>query len=116
MIAANLMKSPLSAYALRVLAVGLFVVALLGVLRGYFQGLGTMMPTAVSQIIEQVVNAVVSIAGASVLFKIGIAAGESETKNCSVLHMVRREEHSEPLPELFLHCCFYCFHFLFTGK
>ena len=62
-IAANLMKSPLSAYALRVLAVGLFVVALLGVLRGYFQGLGTMMPTAVSQIIEQVVNAVVSIAG-----------------------------------------------------
>ena len=45
MIAANLMKSPLSAYALRVLAVGLFVVALLGVLRGYFQGLGTMMPT-----------------------------------------------------------------------
>lgn len=76
MIATNLMKSPLSAYALRVLAVGLFVVALLGVLRGYFQGLGTMMPTAVSQIIEQVVNAVVSIAGASVLFKIGIAAGE----------------------------------------
>ena len=54
MIAANLMKSPLSAYALRVLAVGLFVVALLGVLRGYFQGLGTMMPTAVSQIIEPV--------------------------------------------------------------
>ena len=80
MIAANLMKSPLSAYALRVLAVGLFVVALLGVLRGYFQGLGTMMPTAVSQIIEQVVNAVVSIAGASVLFKIGIAAGEKRNE------------------------------------
>ena len=80
MIAANLMKSPLSAYALRVLAVGLFVVALRGVLRGYFQGLGTMMPTAVSQIIEQVVNAVVSIAGASVLFKIGIAAGEKRNE------------------------------------
>ena len=79
-IAANLMKSPLSAYALRVLAVGLFVVALLGVLRGYFQGLGTMMPTAVSQIIEQVVNAVVSIAGASVLFKIGIAAEEKRNE------------------------------------
>ena len=79
MIAANLMKSPLSAYALRVLAVGLFVVALLGVLRGYFQGLGTMMPTAVSQIIEQVVNAVVSIAGASVLFK-DRNRGRRETK------------------------------------
>ena len=111
-IAANLMKSPLSAYALRVLAVGLFVVALLGVLRGYFQGLGTMMPTAVSQIIEQVVNAVVSIAGA----RSASQRKRSATKNCLVLHTVQREEHSEPLPELFLHCCFYCFHFSFTEK
>ena len=47
-ISVNLMKSPLSVYALRVLAVGLFIVAILGVLRGYFQGLGTMMPTTVS--------------------------------------------------------------------
>lgn len=81
LIAANLMKSPLSAYALRVLAIGLFIVALLGVLRGYFQGLGTMMPTAVSQIIEQVINAVVSIAGASILFKIGAAAGEKQKED-----------------------------------
>lgn len=75
-ISANIMKSPLSVYALKVLAMGLFVVAVLGVLRGYFQGLGTMMPTAVSQIIEQLVNAVVSIAGASILYKIGTNAGE----------------------------------------
>ena len=75
-ISANLMKSPLSVYALKVLATGLFIVAILGVLRGFFQGLGTMMPTAVSQIIEQLINAVVSIAGASVLYKIGAAAGE----------------------------------------
>ena len=32
--------------------------AYLGVLRGYFQGTGTMVPTAVSQILEQIVNAV----------------------------------------------------------
>lgn len=75
-IAANFMESPLSVYALKVLAVGLFIVALLGVLRGYFQGLGTMMPTAVSQIIEQIINAVVSIAGASVLFKLGASKGQ----------------------------------------
>lgn len=75
-ISANMMKSPLSAYALRVLAAGLFIVAILGVLRGYFQGLGTMFPTAVSQIIEQIVNAVVSIVGASILFNMGTQAGE----------------------------------------
>lgn len=52
---------------LRVLAPTIFIVALLGVLRGFFQGKKTMVPTAVSQIVEQVVNAVVSV-GASYLF------------------------------------------------
>ncbi len=75
-ISTHMMESPLSVYALRVLAVGLFIVAVLGVLRGYFQGLGTMVPTAISQIIEQIVNAIVSIAGAKVLFDVGIAAGK----------------------------------------
>ena len=70
------MKSPLSVYALKVLAPGLFIVAVMAVLRGYFQGLNTMVPTAISQIIEQLVNAVVSIVGASILFGIGIKAGE----------------------------------------
>ena len=44
------------AIPLRVLAPTIFIVALLGVLRGFFQGQGTMIPTAVSQIIEQLVN------------------------------------------------------------
>ena len=73
-ISRNLMESPLSIYALRVLAPGLLIVSVMGVVRGYFQGLGTMVPTAVSQIIEQVFNAVVSIAGAAILFNIGIKA------------------------------------------
>ncbi len=72
------MKSPLSAFALKVLAPGLFIVSILGVLRGYFQGLGTMVPTAVSQIIEQIVNAVVSILGAVFLFKVGTRAAEKQ--------------------------------------
>lgn len=75
-----MMRAPLSAYALRVLAPGLLIVAVMAVLRGYFQGLGTMMPTAISQIIEQIINAVVSIVGASVLFGMGTRAGEKAGK------------------------------------
>lgn len=52
---------------LRVLAPTIFIVALLGVFRGFFQGKRTMIPTAVSQIIEQVINAIISVA-ASYLF------------------------------------------------
>lgn len=70
------MKSPLSVYALRVLAPGLLIVAVMAVIRGYFQGLGTMVPTAISQILEQIINAVVSIVGASILMGIGTRTGK----------------------------------------
>ena len=51
-ITGTLLKTPLSIFAVKILAPTLLVVAILGVLRGFFQGLGTMMPSAVSQIIE----------------------------------------------------------------
>lgn len=54
---------------LRVLAPTIFIVALLGVFRGFFQGKKTMVPTAVSQVLEQVVNAVVSILAAWLFMK-----------------------------------------------
>lgn len=57
------------AIPLRVLAPTIFLVAVMGVLRGFFQGQGTMIPTAFSQLIEQVMNAVVSIIAAYVLMK-----------------------------------------------
>lgn len=57
------------ALPLKVLAPTIFVVAQLGVLRGFFQGLGSTIPTAISQILEQVVNAIVSIVAASILMK-----------------------------------------------
>lgn len=66
-----LLKTPEGAICLRVLAPCILIVAVLGVIRGYFQGLGTMIPTAVSQIIEQVVNAVVAVATAWFLFDYG---------------------------------------------
>lgn len=82
-IAEHVMTLPLSAYALRVLAPCLFIVAVMGVMRGYFQGLGTTMPTAISQVLEQIVNAIVSIAAASYLFKVG--AKLAKTKNIDSL-------------------------------
>lgn len=68
---AGLMLEPMSAIALRIFAPTLVVVAVIGVMRGYFQGMGTMMPTAVSQIIEQIINAAISIAAAYFLFGYG---------------------------------------------
>lgn len=75
-IAGNIMSLQLSAYALKVLAPGLLIVAVMGVFRGYFQGMGTMIPTAVSQILEQIVNAIVSIIGASYLLEMGKKVAE----------------------------------------
>ncbi|MCI8505373.1 MAG: polysaccharide biosynthesis protein [Lachnospiraceae bacterium] len=69
--AAKILNEPGAAYAIKVLAPTIFLMAFLGTLRGYFQGLGTMMPTAVSQVLEQIANAGVSIVAAFLLFDIG---------------------------------------------
>ena len=70
-LAGSMMSLPKSAIALRVLAPTLLIVALMGVIRGYFQGLGSMMPTAISQLVEQIVNAIVSVVAAIMLFSYG---------------------------------------------
>lgn len=62
---------------LRVFSPTIFFSGLLGVLRGYFQAHGTMLHTSVSQILEQILNAVVSILAAYLL--IGTVAGDSAT-------------------------------------
>ena len=77
-IATNIMGAKLSSYALKVLAPGLLIVSIMGVLRGYFQGLGTMIPTALSQILEQIVNAVVSVVGAAMLLKYGARVAKTQ--------------------------------------
>ncbi|MCI8326370.1 MAG: polysaccharide biosynthesis protein [Lachnospiraceae bacterium] len=78
----RLMKTPLSIFALRILAPALVVMAILGVMRGFFQGLGTMMPSAVSQIIEQIINAIISVWAAYMLAsygkKVGAVLGSGE--------------------------------------
>ena len=70
-LAGNIMSMPKSAIALRMLAPTLLIVAVMGVVRGYFQGLGTMVPTAFSQLVEQVVNAVISVVAGIYLYEYG---------------------------------------------
>ena len=60
---------------LRVFAPTIFFYGLLGVLRGYFQAHRTMMQTSVSQILEQILNAAVSLGAAYVLMQTAVSAG-----------------------------------------
>jgi stage V sporulation protein B len=69
-IAIFLIKSPNSALPLKALAPTIFVFSVMGVLRGFFQGKNTMIPTSISQILEQIVHVVTGIAFASLLLKI----------------------------------------------
>ena len=79
---AGFVRKPFLKYVLMTLAPTVWIMAYLGLLRGYFQGTGNMMPTAVSQILEQVINAVVSLVMARLLFDYGLRAnllyGEEE--------------------------------------
>lgn len=60
------------ALPLKVLAPTVFVVALAGTIRGFFQSRNTMMPTAVSQLAEQIINAIVSIVAAVILVRFAV--------------------------------------------
>lgn len=69
-----------SVYALRALTPSVFIFSIIAVFRGYFQGMHTMVPTAISQVIEQIFNATFSIILAYILCKSGPefgAAGSS---------------------------------------
>ena len=79
-ISEEIMKMGLSIYALRVLSPCILIVAILGVLRGFFQGYGTMIPTAISQVAEQLINAIVSVVGAYLLMQTGRSMASGETK------------------------------------
>lgn len=67
----KVLNMPDTVYAIWVLSPAIFIMAALGVLRGYFQGQSTMIPTAVSQLLEQIVNAGVSLGAAFYLFGLG---------------------------------------------
>lgn len=68
-----------SYYSLLTLCPTLVIVAIMSVFRGYFQGMRTMVPTAISQIVEQVFNAFFSVYLAWVFMSINVPEGM--TKN-----------------------------------
>lgn len=75
-LSSTVFQTPLSIYAMRVLAPTLLITALLGVLRGFFQGMENMYPSAVSQVLEQIVNAIVSVLAAYFLSSYGMRVGK----------------------------------------
>lgn len=64
---------------LKIFAPTIFFFGLLGVLRGYFQAHKTMMQTSVSQIIEQLCNAIVSLSAAYLLMRM-VSGSDATTK------------------------------------
>lgn len=61
---------------LRAFAPTIFLYGILGVLRGYFQAHGSMLQTSVSQILEQIANAVVSVSAACLLIELSLGSLE----------------------------------------
>ena len=66
-----------SAQVLQIFAPTVFLSGLLGTLRGYFQAHRTMKYTSYSQILEQIINAIVSVLAAYIFVK--LLAGSDET-------------------------------------
>lgn len=68
-----------SAMVLKVFTPTIFFSGLLGVFRGYFQAHGSMIQTSFSQIMEQIVNALVSI-GAAMLLMSFVKSADASTQ------------------------------------
>lgn len=70
---------PLCRYAILSLAPTVWIMAYLGVMRGFFQGQSTMVPTAISQILEQVLNAFVSVGAAWYFYSSVLRSAQDES-------------------------------------
>ncbi len=67
--------NPDSVYALMAIAPAIFFVTVMSSYRGYFQGLQNMIPTAISQIIEQFIKLVAGLGFAAVFVRYGVQWG-----------------------------------------
>ena len=67
----NFMENPNSYYALIALVPALLFVPIMSAFRGYFQGMQNMVPTALSQLVEQVFRAGTAITLAYLLLNVG---------------------------------------------
>ncbi len=71
-----LASQPDAVLALRVLAPTILFSGYLGCLRGYFQARNDMFPTGVSRVVEQIINAVMSVAAAWFLVRPYVSTGD----------------------------------------
>ena len=75
---------------LRVFAPTIFVYGILGVLRGYFQAHRSMSQTSMSQIIEQIINAAVSVGAAALFIRLTMGTMEEPADEAGqILRAVR---------------------------
>ena len=58
---ANILNFPEASLSIKLLSPAITITSLLSIYRGYFQGKGIMMPTAISQIVEQIFNVAISL-------------------------------------------------------
>lgn len=69
--------NPLAVKAVRSIAPAIFLVSLLSAYRGYFQGRQNMNPTALTEILEQLVRVIVGLALTGILIKKGLDSAAS---------------------------------------
>ncbi len=69
---ARISGDPRSVYAIRAIAPALFIVPMVSSLRGYFQGWQQMKPTAISQLIEQLIRVTTILCGAYIAIRLGM--------------------------------------------
>ena len=73
----RLIGNPAASYGILMLAPSIFVTSLLSSYRGYFQGRNSMTAIAVSQVLEQVINILISLTCAFFLVKISVEYGSA---------------------------------------
>ena len=69
---ARIQETPDAVYSHRAMALALLLCPILSCYRGFFQGHRNMVPTAVSQVVEQVFRAIVGLALAALLLKVDL--------------------------------------------
>ena len=83
---ASLFVAPEAVSVLRIFAPTIFIYGILGVLRGYFQAHRSMVQTSISQILEQIINALVSIGAAYLLIKTQMGAEQEQLQAAIKAH------------------------------
>ena len=104
---ATIQGNSLASIGYRAIAPAIFLVGILSVLRGYYQGYSDMVPTALSQITEQLIKLVFGLTLASVFIRRGIEygvtgalLGVSISEVLSVLSVVVIASKKRRLPKL----------------